>query len=87
MKLADGRVLLSYGNRNRNNFGVDARISPDGGKKWGPPFRIAGTPHSDCGYPSSVQLGAGEVVTAYYTRISPGYHYEMRVALWDPRLY
>jgi hypothetical protein len=87
MKLADSRVLLSYGNRNRNNFGVDARISPDGGKQWGPPFRIADTPHSDCGYPSSVQLGTGEVVTAYYTRISPEHHYEMRVARWNPRSY
>ena len=87
MKLADGRVLLSYGNRGRNNFGVDARISLNGGKQWGPPFRIADTPHSDCGYPSSIQLGTGEVVTAYYTRISPQHHYEMRVARWDPRSY
>jgi hypothetical protein len=85
LKLADGRVLLSYGNRNRNNFGVDGRISADGGKKWGAPFRIAETPQSACGYPSSVQLAGDEVVTAYYTRISHEHHYEMRVARWNPR--
>ena len=34
-RLADGRILLSHGNRCWNNFGVDARISEDEGKTWG----------------------------------------------------
>jgi hypothetical protein len=83
-KLPDGRILLSFGNRNRNNFGVDARISADSGETWGAPFRIASTPESDCGYPASVPVADGSVVTAYYTRISHEQHYEMRVARWDP---
>lgn len=81
-KLKDGAILLSYGNRNKGNFGVDARLSADAGAHWGPPFRIASTPQSDCGYPASVQLPSGEIVTAYYTRISHEHHYEMRVAKW-----
>jgi hypothetical protein len=81
-RLSGDRVLLSYGNRNVNNFGVDGRISRDHGKTWGAPFRIAQTPFSDCGYPASVELDGGEVVTAYYTRISHEHHYEMRVARW-----
>lgn len=84
-KLPDGRILLSYGNRNRNNFGVDGRMSADGGKKWGPPFRIADTPQSDCGYPASVPLPNGDIVTAYYTRLSHDHHYEMRVARWNSK--
>jgi len=84
-KLADGQILLTYGNRNRNNFGVDFRLSADGGKKWSAPVRIANTPHSDCGYPSSVQLSDGKIVTAYYTRLSQERRYEMRVATWDPK--
>jgi hypothetical protein len=83
-RLANGHVLLSYGNRNRNNYGVDARISEDAGKTWGPPFRIAACPQPDCGYPSTVQLADGSLVTAYYTRIGEDYHYEMRVAHWRP---
>lgn len=79
-RLQDGRTLLSYGNRNKGNFGVDARVSEDQGVTWGPPFRIAETPESDCGYPASVEVAADEVVTAYYTRVSPGHFYEMRMA-------
>jgi hypothetical protein len=82
-RLKNGAILLSYGNRNKGNFGVDARVSNDGGETWDAPFRIASTPQSDCGYPSSVQLSSGEVVTAYYTRISHEHHYEMRVARWS----
>ncbi|MDX1984001.1 MAG: sialidase family protein [Bryobacteraceae bacterium] len=81
-KLKNGAILLSYGNRNKGNFGVDARVSNDGGETWEAPIRIASTPQSDCGYPASVQLPSGEVVTAYYTRISHEHHYEMRVARW-----
>ncbi len=83
--LADGRVLLSYGNRCWNSFGVDVRLSNDRGETWSPPIRIADCPRSDCGYPSSVQLPDGWVVTAYYTQVSKDFHYEMRTAIWDPR--
>ena len=83
-RLSDGRILLSYGNRNWNNFGVEIRFSDDQGQSWGPPIRIADTPYSDCGYPSSVQLPDGKVVTAYYTKVSDDFHYEMRVATWNP---
>ena len=82
-QVQDGRVLLSYGNRNWGNFGVDVRFSEDQGQSWGPPIRIAGTPQQDCGYPSSVQLPDGRLFTAYYTKISRDYHYEMRVARWN----
>ncbi len=84
MRLADGRVMVSYGNRNWGNYGVDVRFSEDEGKTWSPPVRIADAPFADCGYPSSVQLPDGRVVTAYYTKISEDFHYEMRVAHWDP---
>jgi hypothetical protein len=87
MRLRDGRILLSYGNRNWNNFGVDVRFSDDEGATWGPPIRIANVDRSDCGYPSGVQLSDGKVVTAYYTKISEDFHYEMRVAIWNPEAF
>ena len=82
--LADGRILLSYGNRCWNNFGVDVRLSDDQGETWSPPIRIADCPRADCGYPSTVQLPDGRAVTAYYTQVSEDFHYEMRVATWRP---
>lgn len=83
-RLADGRVLLSHGNRCWNNFGVDVRVSDDEGETWSPSVRIADCPRSDCGYPSSVQTADGTAVTAYYTQVSDDYHYEMRMARWNP---
>jgi hypothetical protein len=84
MRLDDGRVLLSYGNRNWGSYGVEVRFSEDDGENWGPPFRIANTPFADCGYPSTIQLPNGKAVTAYYTKVSHHFHYEMRVARWEP---
>ena len=83
-RLADGRILLSHGNRCWNNFGVDVRISEDEGVTWSPPVRIADCPRPDCGYPSSVQRSDGIAVTAYYTQVSEDFHYEMRTATWNP---
>jgi hypothetical protein len=40
---------------------------------------------NDCGYPSSVQLADGRIVTAYYSKSAPehpGYH--MGTAVWRP---
>ena len=84
VRLADGRVMLSYGNRNWGNYGVDVRFSEDEGKTWSASVRIADAPFADCGYPSSVQLSNGRLVTAYYTKVSEDFHYDMRVAIWDP---
>lgn len=83
-RLVDGRVLLSYGNRCWNNYGVDVRLSDDEGATWSPPIRLAHCPRPDCGYPSTVQLEDGTAVTAYYTQVSDDFHYEMRTAHWDP---
>ena len=83
-RLSDGRVLLSHGNRCWNNFGVDIRLSEDEGATWSPPVRIADCPRADCGYPSTVECADGRAVTAYYTQVSDDFHYEMRVATWNP---
>lgn len=84
LRLRDGRILLTYGNRCWGNYGVDARVSHDEGETWGTVFALARAPLPDCGYPSCVQLAGGDVVTAYYTQTAPGFHYEMRVMRWNP---
>lgn len=68
LRLQDGRILLTYGNRCLNNNGIDARFSEDDGATWTPPIRIGPCDLSarDGGYPSSVELPDGRVVTAYY---------------------
>lgn len=85
LQLQDGRVLLTYGNRTADNRGVDVRFSSDGGTSWSKPARVADF-QSDGGYPSSVQLPDGQVLTSYYARRTEthdGYH--MGVVIWSPK--
>ena len=81
--LADGRVLLVFGIRNQGLYGIGARTSEDG-ESWSAPrvlvdFGIA----TDGGYPSSVQVQDGTVVTAYYANRVPSHNrYHMGVIRW-----
>jgi hypothetical protein len=102
--LADGRLLLTYGDRtggwerpaeggasgatppdlSRTPHGILFRTSADGGRSWTAPLRIAGFDH-DGGYPATVELADGRLLTAYYARRTPrhdGYH--METVLWRP---
>lgn len=83
-QLADGRVLLVYGIRNRGLYGIGARLSADKGQTWGSPILLVDLEDAtDGGYPSSVQLKDGTIVTAYYAnRIKAHRCYHMGVVLW-----
>jgi Neuraminidase (sialidase) len=66
--LRSGDILLTYGERNKP-FGVETILSHDKGKTWDIASKtvLAGDAAStDCGYPSSVQLPNGSIVTVYY---------------------
>ena len=84
LQLADGRILLVYGIRNRGLYGVGARLSEDEGQTWGDPMLLVDLEDAtDGGYPSSVQLRDGTIVTAYYcNRIRAHRRYHMGVLLW-----
>lgn len=87
LQLADGRILLTYGIRNQGLYGVGARFSSDVGKTWSAPqllvdFKTA----TDGGYPSSVQLPNGMIVTAYYCSCTPAHNrYHMGVVRWKSK--
>ncbi len=85
LQLADDKILLTYGCRMDELFGVIGRLSDDGGEKWSRPFvLVSGLLHGDCGYPSDVQLENGDIVTAYYSKSSPWYQrYHMGVLRWN----
>lgn len=83
LRLKDGRLLLTYGVRVSGLHGVRAKFSSDDGKTWSEPTRIAVSYSWDCGYPSSVQLANGDIVTAYYSKVAPEYSgYHMGVSVW-----
>ncbi len=81
LKLSDGRVLLTYGNRGEKvNRGIQARTSPDGGKTWGKAQLLVSLEKSDCGYPDAIELPGGRVLIAYYSdRITQHQRYHMGV--------
>ncbi len=86
LRLADGRVLLTYGVRHSGLFGLGARLSADGGQTWGRPIVILdfGPSATDGGYPSSVQLASGSVLTAYYANATDAHtRFHMGVMIWD----
>lgn len=85
LRLRDGRLLLSYGNRTPDDRCVEVRLSRDEGKTWSGPLRVVDF-QGDGGYPSSVELPDGRILTAYYaSRIEGHPRYHMGVVLWDPQ--
>lgn len=83
LRLADGRLLMSYGYR-RKPFGNQVRISEDEGKSWSPPLTLShdGAGH-DLGYPSTVQLRDGLMLTVWYERLEGTTFAVLRQARWS----
>jgi sialidase-1 len=70
LRLRDGRLLMSYGHR-RAPFGNQARISEDHGETWSEPLLISGDGvGGDLGYPSTVELDDGTLLTVWYEKMS-----------------
>ena len=83
LRLKDGRVLLSYGDRTGTVHGIEVRTTSDEGKTWSEPVRLVDW-WGDGGYPSSVQLPDGRVLTAYYAQRVEGHdRYHTGVVVWD----
>lgn len=85
MRLKDGRLLVTYGNRVKGRFGVLARLSADDGGTWGEPLTLVSDLLSgDCGYPASAQMRDGRILSAYYSNGTPAHRrYHMGVVVWE----
>jgi len=56
--------------------------SADGGRTWSPPERIAGF-DGDGGYPATVELADGRLLTAFYAKLSALRDgYQMATVTW-----
>lgn len=85
LQLSDGRILLVYGSRMPGECAVCARISTDKGTSWDAPIVLADLEDTfDSGYPSSVQIQDGTIITAYYCKgVSTHMRYHMGVVRWQ----
>jgi hypothetical protein len=69
LRLKDDRLLLTSGHR-RPPWGNQASISEDHGRTWSQPLVISGDGVGrDLGYPSSVELDDGTLLTAWYEQL------------------
>ena len=83
LRQKDNRLLMSYGYR-RRPFGNQARISENHGKTWSEPITISGDgANGDLGYPSSVELTDGTLLTAWYEQMSGNSRAVLRLAKWS----
>lgn len=82
--LDNGDLLLTYGNRIPGEYGVAVKFSTDQGKSWTEEYLVVDDlKSSDCGYPSSVQLPDGSIMTAYYANGNTVHdRYHMGTVIW-----
>jgi sialidase-1 len=82
LRLRDGRLLMTYGHR-RKPYGNQARISKDNGKIWGEAMIISGDGiGGDLGYPSTVELADGTLLTIWYETMKEPKLAVLRQATW-----
>jgi len=62
---SSGAVICSFGRRT-DPYGERARISRDMGETWEEEYIIADSKPCDLGYPASVELEDGRILTVYY---------------------
>jgi hypothetical protein len=82
LRLADGRLLMSYGHR-RAPLGNQARVSADEGATWSEPIIISGDGVTgDLGYPSTAELPDGTLLTVWYESMKEHPKAVLRQARW-----
>jgi hypothetical protein len=82
LRLRNGHLLMTYGHR-RTPLGNQARVSKDGGRNWSDPMILSADGASgDLGYPSTVELEDGTLLTAWYERMKESPLAVLRQARW-----
>lgn len=82
LKLRDGRLLMTYGHR-RAPLGNQVRVSADHGRTWSAPAVISGDGASpDLGYPSTLELADGTLLTVWYEKMAGVDKAVLRQARW-----
>jgi hypothetical protein len=84
IRLADGRLCLTYGRR-AAPLGMYARLSDDQGKTWTGPITLRDDGgSSDLGYPRTLQRRDGRIVTVYYFHARNETDRTIVATIWSP---
>jgi sialidase-1 len=82
LRLRDGRLVMTYGHR-RAPFGNQARLSTDHGQTWSEAIILSGDGKGgDLGYPSTIELADGTLLTVWYESMNEPKLAVLRQARW-----
>lgn len=83
LRLRDGRLLSTFGYR-KVPRGNHASISENGGRSWSEPMVLDEHPQPrDIGYPSSVEMADGSLMSLWYERLPDTTNAVLRLAHWS----
>ena len=85
IRLESGPILVTYGHR-RPSYGERACLSHDGGVTWDIENEIIlhdEAPNDDLGYPASVELSRGEILSVYYQVDKEGEKPSLMATRWS----
>ena len=79
---SSGKIICTVTRRDQP-FGIFAAVSDDNGVHWSEEMPLRpNAPDWDLGYPSSVELANGEILTAYYIKLAPGKNTSLAITRW-----
>jgi hypothetical protein len=83
LRHSSGALVMTYGYRDRP-FGQRVAISRDDGGSWEADWVLRGDgPDGDLGYPSTVELADGSLLTVYYQKAAPGEKCSLLWSKWN----
>ena len=80
---SSGAVVCVYAKRNGTESGEFAAVSYDMGKTWTEEYLIAQAKDGDCGYPASVELDDGSILTVYYQKYGDDNYPSVLCTRWN----
>ena len=85
IKLRSGKILTVYGRRLGPGFGEYACLSDDQCRTWdvANEIKLAGHFDGDLGYPASVELPGGDLLTVYYQKLNQGEKCSLLYTRWQ----
>ncbi|AHF92757.1 hypothetical protein OPIT5_23725 [Opitutaceae bacterium TAV5] len=83
VRLKDGRLVMTYGWREAPR-GIRGRVSADHGRTWSEEFVLTDdAPGWDVGYPGTVELADGQLLTVWYEVMADSPKAVLRQARWS----
>jgi len=82
LKHSSGAIICAFGRREQP-FGERALVSRDNGETWEDEYILHETAPCDLGYPASVELPDGEILTVYYQAVEGDGFTSLQYTKWS----